>query len=153
MAETIQIGSTSSDPRVLSKQINLTISANVNLKMPCSMVAPTFLLDYQSAFTSCNYLYFPSWGRYYYIKDIVMLDGGRCEFQCAVDPLMSFQNEIKGLNVLVKRQQQKRSSLQVDGEYPICCSYVPDYYVFPNNVITGYGASNPYVLSLVGGSE
>lgn len=152
MAHTIQIGNTSSDPKELDKVYSLGNSITVNLKHPCSVINPTFELDYNASYASCNYLYFGEWGRYYFIDDIVMKPGNKCELNCTVDPLMSFNNELKILNVLVERNEYARNSLLVDEAYPNPVGYELYQMLFPNN-LPGYVSGRNFVLEIVGGGS
>jgi len=152
MAHTLQIGNTSSDPRVLHKTFNLDITVSVNLKEGCSVLQPHFILDYNSSYAACNYCYFSDWGRYYYINNIQMLPGNKCQLDCIVDPMQSFNTEIENLRVMVERQEKKRNSMLVDEDYPIESSYLLEQIAFPES-FGGYGSGNNAVIEIVGGAS
>jgi len=152
MAHTLQIGTTSSDPRVLNKTFSLDIAVSVNLKEGCSVLQPHFILDYNPSYATCNYCYFSDWGRYYFINNIQMLPGNKCQLDCIVDPMQSFNSEIKNLTVMVERQEKRRNAMLVDDEYPIETSYLLEQHVFPN-AFDGYGSGNNAVIEIVGGAS
>jgi uncharacterized protein (DUF2147 family) len=78
---------------------------DVEFKEDTSITDPTFILRTQSKVLEGNYIYVPNLNRYYYINDYVV-SHQRIYINCHVDVLMSFKNEIKQENVIVKRQER-----------------------------------------------
>lgn len=105
MSHSLSLGVTTSDPYVLNKNYSFSTSVTVNLKEDSSVLNPIFVLDYNANYSQYNYAYFPDWGRYYYLRNMIMKPGQKCELVCEVDPLMSFRNQISGLTVNVVRQE------------------------------------------------
>ena len=105
MAVSVQIGTTNSASNVISKQVSLRAAISATLKQPCSVEAPTFILNSSLISHTDNYLYCSDFGRYYYITDIVPMTGGQQSVVCSVDPLMSYAEQIKSLTVNVAREE------------------------------------------------
>lgn len=120
MAHTIQIGNTYDDPRKVDKTFENARNTTVNLKNPCSLESPVFVLDYSTTVMGCNYIYFPDWGRYYYIDDIQVAPGKKLELYCSVDVLKSFSDEIKACTGCVTRSESiGKPTYVTDDKLPI----------------------------------
>ena len=114
MAVSIQIGSTDSASNVINKQVSLRAAISATLKQPCSVEAPTFILNSNLVSSADNYLYCSDFGRYYYITDITPMTGGQQSVVCSVDPLMSYAEQIKSLTVNVSRTESTSHSNLID---------------------------------------
>lgn len=150
MSHTINIGTTPDDPRKLSKSTSWSSSPSVELYEPCSVMNPVFILKYKASYATCNYLYFPDWNRYYFIDNMTMLSGGKCQLSCTVDTLMSYKDEIKGLQVNVVRNEDKGKANPyfADSSFSIRSGF--QHYTIP---FSGGQSFIPgkYVLSWIGG--
>ena len=118
----ITIGSTSDDRRKLNKSFSGTQVA-VQLKSPCDVLAPTFILSYNAAYITANYVYAPELGRYYFIDNISIAPGAKLELSCSVDVLMSYNRQIKGLSVDVRRQENLIEPYLPDPDYVYLNTY------------------------------
>ena len=69
------------------------------LKDGCSMHNPVIIISKSSLpnIRNANYAYIDTFGRYYYVNDIVAGTAETLEGNMTVDPLMSFANEIYSL--------------------------------------------------------
>lgn len=78
----------------------------VRLKEETSIMNPVFTLsDYDPQY---NYLYVPSWGRYYFISDVKLNITGVWELSCKFDVLASYKNSIGALTTFVERTSDGR---------------------------------------------
>lgn len=144
---TITIGSTSDDRRTLHKSFSGT-DINVQLKQPCDILNPVFILDYNAGLLSSNYLHCPDFNRYYFINNINLLPGHRMELTCSVDVLMSYASQIDAINCVVTRQQYSGLTLVPDTGIMVQ-NYNPIYiYNFPNSFDVAFGS---YILQVIGG--
>lgn len=90
------------------KRINSTkqptgtyIEKDVNLKRDTSIMSPTFILStYDPAY---NYVYVPSWGRYYFVNDVVLGNTNLFELHCTFDALASYKASIGSYTCFVER--------------------------------------------------
>lgn len=89
-----------SDKRVINKTLNIEYElADCQLEEPTSATDPAIIVDMTEGLYQYNYCYIPYFSRYYYITDMIALDGARMMIKCHVDPLMSFKNQILNCNV------------------------------------------------------
>lgn len=152
----IQIGVCNDDPRTINKTFTPSVSLrSIEVKDNCSIEKPIFILDYDSSYTSCNYLYCSDYKRYYYINDIVLAPGGKAEIICTSDPLMSFKDQINALTCYVSRisDSKQRAAYVQDGQFVAesltSCSNI----VFDKNPFNLSAANQKnFVLTVIGGS-
>ena len=143
----ITIGTTSDDKRVLHKSFSGS-NINVQLKQPCDILNPVFILDYNANLVSANYLRCPELSRYYFINNINLMPGHRMELTCSVDVLMTYANQIDRINCVVTRQQNSGLTLVPDTGIMVQ-NYNPIYiYNFPNSFDVSFGS---YILQVIGG--
>lgn len=101
----------SSDNRVVNKLIEFEQEVTgCVLKQNTSVQRPSIILNLSgyndvNDYTRFNYMYIPSFDRYYYITDITFLQGKNVQFDCKVDVLMSFQKSIYNSTQYVERQE------------------------------------------------
>ena len=98
------------DNRLLDKSSKITVIDTIdtaNIKDDTSIISPSVILSYKkiSTLRKCNYLYIPSMGRYYYVNDIVLKQGGMYELKCHVDVLMTYKGDIRNITTLILRQE------------------------------------------------
>lgn len=97
----------SDDPKVLSK--TLTGGYSVNSIIPteaCDILNPTFILNYNSAYTTCNYIVVGApFNRSYFITDMKIDIGKKIEITCAVDVLETYKESIKDCIACVIRNE------------------------------------------------
>lgn len=111
MAVTINIGSTNDAANVINKTTNLGEDTSANLKQPCSVEAPVFILNSSLVSPTDNYLYCDDFHRYYYITDINEAPGQLAIVTCAVDALKTYADEILALQVNVSRTETEHSNI------------------------------------------
>ena len=147
----ITIGQTSDDRRKIQKNFSGT-SVQVQLKQPCDLLHPVFILTWSSSYVHSNYLHAPELGRYYYIDDVILLTGSRAELHCRVDVLMSYKDQILSLDVNVIRNEFERNKLIVDSQYPeeiLSTVSVLKFNASPFGVNGGYNT----ILTVIGGNK
>lgn len=98
------------DNRLLDKSSKITVIDTIDtahIKDDTSIISPSIILSYKkiSTLKKCNYLYIPSMGRYYYVNDIVLKQGGMYELKCHVDVLMTYKGDIRNITTLILRQE------------------------------------------------
>lgn len=99
------------DNRLLDKSSKITVIDTIDtahIKDDTSIISPSIILSYKkiSTLKKCNYLYIPSMGRYYYVNDIVLKQGGMYELKCHVDVLMTYKGDIRNITTLILRQER-----------------------------------------------
>ena len=110
---TITTYSYASEEHVLDKDITkINDSISVVLKDDTNVLNPT-LITSQNISHTFNYIYISDFDRYYYVKNITYSQQ-RFYIECAVDVLMSFNSDIKGLNVIANRSSSRFNVYQPD---------------------------------------
>lgn len=96
-----------SDTRVVSKALAEPIVKTVTLKGACDVVAPVFELvrdPLEGYYNGYNYLYVKELNRYYYVN-ITLGEGGILILRCTLDPLKTYDSQIRNLTAYVERQE------------------------------------------------
>ena len=113
-----------SDNNVVNKQIvRIKNMSNVIIKENSSIINPVFIIKnvINQKIIKSNYLFSDDFNRYYYINNIVAINGGMFELHCSVDVLYTYKNEIKRLTTLIDRQENVFNNYIVDNELPLRC--------------------------------
>lgn len=76
------------------------------------VAVPTLVLE-------CNYAYIEELNRFYFIESIITVSATLFQLNMSVDVLMTYQNEIKALNVYVDRNEFEFDPDTFDNEYVI----------------------------------
>lgn len=113
----IQIGTTDNDKLSLNKHYNLSEPISVRIKGTTTIEKPVFILNTNNAYINANYVYCPTWGRYYFISaPPTVSEGGTMELHCEEDYLMSFQSGLLELDCLIARNEFDYEPNIVDNE-------------------------------------
>lgn len=115
---------TNDDPRKVNKTLSSGVTYSCNIYQNCSQSNISLLITTDSDFNgNWNYLYFPDFNRYYFIDDIVYIDGVRCIVNGSVDVLMTYKDSIIGSEQYVTRCSNneliKYNNYTVDSKLPI----------------------------------
>lgn len=159
MSVNIRIGQCTEDPRKLDKRPNFesstptTIAADI--KDNCSTMHPQLVLTASLVnLTQYNYLEIPSWGRYYYIDDIVVMTGGRVAVRCSEDVLTSNADQILTLTAFVQRSEQHKTPYLPNSDYNVQCNRQCE--TIPFNITpfrANYATDEVYLLTVMGGAH
>lgn len=96
--------STSSEKNKLSKALGTALTKTGHLTEQISVISPVLRLAYDSAILSKNYAYIESFGRYYFIENMVT-DNQEIVLSLHVDVLMTYKDAIKNSNSRIIRSQ------------------------------------------------
>lgn len=130
---------------------NISAIKNVGgifLKDGCSMHNPIIIIGKSSLpyIRNANYAYIDTFGRYYYVNDIVAGTAETLEISMTVDPLMSFANEIYSLKCVIDRQENLFNKKIVDQNAPVRVNRIVSY-----KKIGDFPFSKSIVLTVDGG--
>lgn len=110
----ISIGICTDDARKISKTMSSAVSKTVRVKEPCDVMAPVFLLEYNSAYLAYNYC--SAFGRYYFMEPATE-PGGLMRLQCREDVLMSHASQILAAGCIAARNTTQYNSDFNDPRY------------------------------------
>lgn len=119
---TLNFYTISDDSRVVNKTLgNIIHSCSASVYEDCSMVRPSFLVDYSPSVVLSNYIEAIAyngqniaWKRFYYIEDYILMPGGRMIARCVEDVLMSYKDEIMSLRCNIIRQEFLKTPYIID---------------------------------------
>lgn len=136
-----------SDNAVVSKEITkIGETIVLNAKEEISLLQPVFIVAVDKVTSNLNYCYCPTFKRYYYIKNINYLSGGRAVLTCAVDVLMTWKDNIKSITGTVDRNENINNGYLMDNNYKAYAYKKIVCKEFPNSM-----DNNTIILMTVGG--
>lgn len=101
--------------------------SGVILKAETNLMRPTFILKTSPLVYNSNYLYNSFTKRYYYIKTITAMSGGRIAIDCEIDVLFTYKNEILNSSGWVVRSDTSTSTPDdfwlLHNDYPFRADY------------------------------
>lgn len=102
----ISLYKTSGEVNLLNKQLSDEKVFSGTLRSETSIATPAVLFESEVNLTQYNYMYISSFGRYYYITDIISVRNGLWEVRGKVDVLMSFKNGIESSFVVLDHSEE-----------------------------------------------
>lgn len=110
---------TKSDRRVVNKSIALLSTIECDLKDNCNILNPALIVDKNAlvSYTACNYVYIPTFKRYYYTRITAMV-GDMLTIEGSVDVLMTYRSGIYSITCDVLRQENNYNKYYVDTLMP-----------------------------------
>ena len=113
---TINLFQNNSDANVVSKSLTAKGTVTGTLRDGCSIIDPVIKIEGISGsdLPYLNYLEIVEFGRYYYIRDIVLV-GKLFEVHCHIDVLETYKDQIKPLPAIIARQESAYNLYLQDG--------------------------------------
>lgn len=148
------------DPRKVNKTLtNVHTVSNAAIYQACSILAPEFVVDYSLSLLACNYLVTGitsgqnEIARCYFIKEHIVLPGGRLVVRCAIDVLNTWRKSIKECTANVIRNEYSGNPNIIDSCMQAnsrTCVYSSD---LDDNVFVSEPTGHCYMLTVIGGSH
>lgn len=128
---------------------NKIAELTAHYKEDTDILEPTLEISYNASYTSCNYIHVSDWNRYYFVKNM-KAGMQRIFFECEVDVRKSYLNDIKELECIVARQEDKnKCQLYLnDGMFKAIQAKTVVPYTFPQS----FDDTGSFVLTLGGES-
>lgn len=131
---TVTLHKMTSAANVVNKEIQEIATVTGVFRKPTSMLDPVLIIEHDNGEIwrkGYNYLYIQEFKRYYYVTNLIAVQGNYdldpapvggnprqlWEVHAHVDVLMSFQDEIKEQNAIVARQEAKYNLMLDDGVF------------------------------------
>lgn len=161
MAFAATVYNCSDDPRKAVKTLPAgTPVASIVPTESCDILNPTFILNYNVAYTTCNYIIVGSpFNRRYFITDMRIDIGKKIVITCAVDVLSTYWADIKGNEVNVVRQENLKEPYLPDPEYKTYTdfqniTYMPSAEEIDVALVNITSENyKPFILAYVGGPK
>lgn len=120
MKLTLNLYNTADDSRVVNKTVTAIATVIAEPTDKISILTPSFLIEYNSAYLGANYCYVALFGRYYYIRNISVVKGNRMLIDCAVDVLKTYATSLIECECIVTRSESIGTPSQIpDNNLPI----------------------------------
>lgn len=108
------------DKRTVSKDLGSAVATlPCFVQGQCSVLTPNILAQYNAAVIGCNYMYIDTFGRYYKITDLVVDEAKQMHITGAVDPLKTWDSQIRSCPGSVSRSEQTGVGDIIDSQLPI----------------------------------
>lgn len=147
MAFNITLQTSASEPERVDKTLTDIATLSGELRDSTSIIDPVFLISGDLAnYTACNYLTVPTFGRSYFVRNIVSVRTGVIQITAHVDALSSFKTQLRA-NLAILRKSERNWNLYLnDGSLQTyqysAIGTMPFPYGFPNN--------KQYILAMAG---
>lgn len=141
---------TGSERHALRKELTNEVVLSGSLREQSNVINPTFKIRYENP-TEFNYLYVTDFGRYYFITEMESVRTNIWLISCSVDVLMSFQEEILNLDVIVSDLSlgEREASTYMEGEqWKSTVKTKTDVIQFPSGLLD----TGEYILITSGGT-
>ena len=120
----INLAYTADDEHKVHKYLNAIGGYNGTLKGEFSIINPVYLCQVpETSVSSANYASIPdieaNRTRYYFVRDVVLVRSGVVEIHLELDPLMTYEAEIRRLVCTVDRNEFESNAYLMDEEYKI----------------------------------
>ena len=100
---TLKIGTCSDPGNRIDKTASFTYELTGNFRENVSVMDPVVVVESTSNLSGCNYAYITEFGRYYYIRDIVILGAKLYELHLHVDVLKTYESQIIAAPCIVSK--------------------------------------------------
>ena len=124
---------------------NYNYDVNVIYKDDETKDTPTLEMAYSEVLKNANYAYCVDTGYYFYLSEPT-LAAQRLFFNCEVDLLMTYKDDILKLGCIIDRQEYEFNAYLVDDKAPILNRRVVNTLKFP----TGFSNNDSYILATTG---
>lgn len=147
MSFSIQLQINTSENNKLDKNISTIATISGVLKDKTSIIDPIIIIEGDiSAYINCNYMTISTFGRSFFVNNIISIRNGLFEIYAHVDVLSSFASQIRGNQAIVKRQENRWNLYLNDGVFKVYQNPMVLTKEFPN------GFSSPEFVLAVAGS-
>ena len=152
---TINLYNLTEDKKVLDKTPTSIGTVDATPFEELSIITPKLIITYDETYINCNYIEIPIFNRFYYVEDKIINVGNRIIFNCKVDVLKSFKDDIKNANIVVVRNEGLGAPTEIiDNQLPVSPNQktveqvtVNDYNVTDSKL----DSTGIYILQCIGG--
>lgn len=150
MAFTISLFKTNSENNRVVKTLTDEKQLSGELRNQTSVLNPSIRIESADNISTYNYAYISEFGRYYYITDIVSVRTNCWVVSLRCDVLMSYKDEIQGLNVILDNTQETGlSNYLASPNWVNLVKTKTDIRVFPS----GLSEQGEFILITAGGDS
>lgn len=124
-----------------------TTLADVELKEDTSMEEPVFRIGFSNWDPAYNYIYVPSWGRYYFVIDVTVRIGRIWEVACRLDAAATYKADIQATTAFILYDTAANTEI-VDHRLGVktTATYSENYVILNENA----SAAGSYLCAVTG---
>ena len=150
---TMNLYQNTADKYVLDKSSYLTSIDTLTgtLRDRCDIISPTIIIE-RDALPNFNYVYIPTFNRYYYLNGIVSVRKNLWEISLTLDERMTYKTDILALeNVIIGRAESATwyDPFYVDDKIPVTAGLRHTVTEISNTTFSRAESSYPFVVSVV----
>lgn len=143
----IELYVTGSEMNVLRKTLQNNYILTGSLRGESSVINPSFLIEHINP-SQYNYCFIPEFNRYYFITNITSVRTNIWRIDCSVDVLMSYQEQILNLTVVLENSTSPDEENYMLGDlWQSTVKTKTDIINFPNGLLD----QGEYILITSGG--
>lgn len=143
----INLYTNSENNKVINKNPNFLHSLECILLEGCSIVQPSIIIENNDTVRLlANYVEIPSFNRFYYVNDKIILEGGKIRFNLKCDILKSNEDYLLNKKMLILRSESKRDADIPDSNFIRYAKRKIDYITISEDLISN---SNNYILTTI----
>lgn len=136
----------SSEKNKIGKTITAVDTLEGSIKGESSIINPVILIEYNAP-TAFNYVYIDTFGRYYFVNDVVVVRNNLLRVSLTVDVLESFAVAILAQNVIVDKNTTDFDLYLPDENLQTLVKTKTDIINFPSGLLE----SGEFILITAGG--
>ena len=120
MAFTVTFGTTNSEKRALNKSVSTVVSVTGTLRNESSVINPSILVQASAGtLAGCNYMEIPTFGRKYFITDIVAVSDKLSMVSGHCDVLSTYASQIRQNQAILSRSANNWNLYLNDGSFKV----------------------------------
>lgn len=147
MSFSIVIQQNTSEPERVDKTLTDLLTLTGTLREQTSIIDPHFRVAASEAqLVGCNYVTVPSFGRSYFVRDIVSVRNGILELVCHTDVLSSWKDQLRANSAIIHKQENIWNLYLNDGSLQAYQKPKVLTKAFPHGFTT-----MQYILTVAGG--
>lgn len=135
-----------SEKKKINKSLTTVDVLEGSIKGESSITNPTILIEYGDP-TAFNYVYIETFGRYYFVNDVVVVRNGLLRISLTVDVLESFSAAILAQNVIIDKNTTPNELYLPDENLLTLVKTKTDILNFPSGLLE----SGEFILITAGG--
>lgn len=113
-------------------------SFSFDFKDQSSVLNPSIIIGTSTSISALNYAYIDTFGRYYYIMEVIVLRADLYLLKLHADVLMTWRSQIRNCSAVCRRQENVNNMYLDD----------PEFKVYNNKQIDCYKFSSPFSKNL-----
>lgn len=144
---TITLYNNSSPANFVSKSLTTVATLDGTLRDSTSITDPVVSIAYNSP-TGFNYFRVNEFGRYYFLKQVVVVSNSLITISGHVDVLVTYADKIRQSDAIIFRQENKWNLYLDDGSFRAYQNPKHKLIKFPNGI-----SDYSYILALAGNNQ